>query len=85
ATAVIQGQITLGAMLAIQYIIGQLNAPIEQMIGFVQNWQLAKISLDRLHEINQLEDEEPVHIENGTVHQLLVELPTIKSIKLQNI
>ncbi|MFX5476816.1 hypothetical protein ABTD55_23115, partial [Acinetobacter baumannii] len=68
ATAVIQGQITLGAMLAIQYIIGQLNAPIEQMIGFVQNWQLAKISLDRLHEINQLEDEEPVHIENGTVH-----------------
>ncbi|MBX9779699.1 MAG: peptidase domain-containing ABC transporter [Chitinophagaceae bacterium] len=85
ATAVIQGQITLGAMMAIQYIIGQLNAPIEQMIGFVQNWQLAKISLDRLHEINQLEDEEPVHIENGTVHQLLAELPTIKSIKLQNL
>jgi ATP-binding cassette, subfamily B, bacterial len=85
ATAVIKGQITLGAMLAIQYIIGQLNAPIEQMIGFVQNWQLAKISLDRLHEINQLEDEEPVHIENGMVHQLLAELPSIKSIKLQNV
>ncbi len=45
-------------MLAIQYIIGQLNSPIEQMIGFVQSWQLAKISLDRLNEIHALEDEE---------------------------
>ncbi len=58
ATAVVNGQMTLGGMLAIQYIIGQLNSPIEQMINFVQSWQLAKISLDRLNEIHSLKDEE---------------------------
>jgi ATP-binding cassette, subfamily B, bacterial len=47
-------------MLAVQYIIGQLNGPIEQMIGFIQNWQLAKISLERLSEIHSLADEEPL-------------------------
>jgi ATP-binding cassette, subfamily B, bacterial len=59
AKAVIDGQMTLGAMLAVQYIIGQLNSPIEQMIGFVQNWQNAKISMDRLNEIHSMENEEP--------------------------
>lgn len=58
AQAVITGNLSLGEMLAIQYIIGQLNSPIEQMIGFVQSWQLAKISLDRLNEIHGLADEE---------------------------
>ncbi len=61
AKAVIDGQMTLGAMLAVQYIIGQLNSPIEQMIGFVQSWQNAKISMDRLNEIHTMEDEEPSH------------------------
>lgn len=61
AKAVIDGQITLGTMLAVQYIIGQLNSPIEQMIGFVQSWQSAKISMDRLNEIHGMEDEEPAH------------------------
>lgn len=59
ARAAIRGEITLGDMLAIQYIIGQLNSPIEQLIAFVQSWQNAKISLDRLNEIHKLEDEEP--------------------------
>lgn len=59
ASAVINGQMTLGAMLAVQYMIGQLNSPIEQMIGFVQSWQNAKISMERLNEIHGLEDEEP--------------------------
>lgn len=59
AKAVIDGQMTLGSMLAVQYIIGQLNSPIEQMIGFAQSWQNAKISMDRLNEIHKLEDEEP--------------------------
>ncbi|MGN6164443.1 MAG: cysteine peptidase family C39 domain-containing protein [Flavisolibacter sp.] len=63
AKAVIDGQMTLGSMLAVQYIIGQLNSPIEQMIGFVQSWQNAKISMDRLNEIHTLEDEEPEHKE----------------------
>lgn len=66
AQAVVNGQLTLGEMLAIQYIIGQLNSPIEQMIGFVQSWQLAKISLDRLNEIHNMQDEEePPHPPKG--------------------
>lgn len=59
ASAVIDGNMTLGSMLAVQYIIGQLNSPVEQMIGFVQSWQNAKISMDRLNEIHSLDDEEP--------------------------
>lgn len=68
AKAVIDGQMTLGSMLAVQYIIGQLNSPIEQMIGFMQSWQHAKISMDRLNEIHTLEDEEPENKE--FLHQL---------------
>ena len=59
ATLVIKGELTLGAMLAIQYIIGQLNSPVEQLIQFTQQAQDAKISLERLNEIHQLDDEEP--------------------------
>ncbi len=60
ATLVLNGNLTLGSMLAIQYIIGQLNSPIEQLIQFIQQAQDAKISLERLNEIHQLEDEEPI-------------------------
>lgn len=63
AMAVIDGQLTLGGMIAVQYMIGQLNSPIEQMIGFLQNWQNAKISLGRLNEIHSIEDEEPANKE----------------------
>ncbi len=59
AKAVIEGDMTLGAMLAVQYMVGQLNGPIEQLIHFVQVSQDAKISLERLNEIHQLADEEP--------------------------
>ncbi|ADB36844.1 peptidase domain-containing ABC transporter [Spirosoma linguale] len=59
AQSVINGQLSLGAMLAMQQIIGQLNSPIEQLIGFVQSLQDAKISLERLNEIHTLDDEEP--------------------------
>ena len=58
AKLVIEGHLTLGAMLAIQYIIGQLSSPIEQFIGFAQSAQDAKISMERLNEIHQLPDEE---------------------------
>jgi ATP-binding cassette subfamily B protein len=58
AQAVITGNMTLGMMMAVQYIIGQLNAPISQLIGFVQSAQDAKISLERLGEIHDREDEE---------------------------
>jgi len=59
AKSVLEGQLTLGAMLAIQYIVGQLNSPIEQLIAFSQQAQDAKISLERLNEIHLLEEEEP--------------------------
>ena len=58
AKAVIEGRMTLGGMLAVQYIIGQLNAPIEQLIEFIRSAQDAKISLERMNEIHVREDEE---------------------------
>jgi ATP-binding cassette subfamily B protein len=58
AKSVIDGNMTLGMMLAVQYIIGQLNGPINQMIGFLQSTQDAKISLERLGEIHNKENEE---------------------------
>ncbi|MDN5213736.1 peptidase domain-containing ABC transporter [Fulvivirgaceae bacterium BMA12] len=58
AKAVVQGDITLGMMMAMQYIIGQLNAPVQQFIGFTQAAQDAKISLERLSEIHEREEEE---------------------------
>ncbi len=60
ASAVISGNMTLGMMVALQYIIGQLNAPLSQFIQFVQATQDAKISLERLSEIQDKDDEEPV-------------------------
>ncbi len=58
ASAVISGNMTLGMMVALQYIIGQLNAPLSQFIQFVQATQDAKISLERLSEIQDKDDEE---------------------------
>ncbi len=58
AKLVIDGNITLGMMLAISYIVGQLNSPIAQLINFIREVQDAKISLDRLSEIHNKEDEE---------------------------
>lgn len=60
ATAVIDGQITLGMMLAIQYIVGQLNSPVENLMSFVYYLQDVKISLDRINEIHQTDNEESV-------------------------
>lgn len=57
ARAVINGEITLGMMMSISYIIGQLSAPIGQVISFAQSLQDAKISLERLNEINNRKDE----------------------------
>lgn len=58
ATAVIDGQITLGAMLAIQYIVGQLNSPVEQFMQFVYSLQDVKISLERINEVHEAKNEE---------------------------
>jgi ATP-binding cassette subfamily B protein len=77
AQSVVKGEMTLGMMLAIQYIIGQLDAPLQQFIGFIRDAQDARISLERLGEIHEQPNEEPddvikttdippgdIHIEN---------------------
>src|SRR5690606_9972402 len=66
AKLVIDGDITLGMMLAISYIVGQLNSPIAQLINFIREVQDAKISLDRLSEIHNKEDEEQQDIQKIT-------------------
>ena len=58
ATAVIHGQMTLGMMLAVQYIIGQLNAPVEQLMNFLYSLQDVKISLEHINKIHEMENEE---------------------------
>ena len=58
ATSVLNGSMTLGMMLAVQYIIGQLNGPLRQLIGFIRSAQDASISLERLSEIHNEENEE---------------------------
>ncbi len=69
AKLVLEGKMTLGMMLAIQYIIGQLNGPLQQLIGFIRAAQDAKISLERLSEIHGTENEEKVE------EQKLSEIP----------
>ncbi len=63
AKLVIDGQITLGVMLSISYIIGQLNTPVMEMVGFIQHWQDARLSLERLSEIHDKPNEESVNDE----------------------
>lgn len=58
ASAVLKGEMTLGMMLAVQFIIGQLNVPVNQIIGFFRLSQDARMSLDRLAEVHDLEEEE---------------------------
>ena len=79
AKLVIEGSLTLGMMLAIQYIIGQLNGPIEQLVGFSQQAQDAKISLERLNDIHSLDDEEPMQ------KQFNHSLPQEHSIQIKNL
>ncbi|MBE5322226.1 peptidase domain-containing ABC transporter [Pedobacter sp. MR2016-19] len=79
AKSVVDGNLTLGGMMAIQYIVGQVNSPIEQLLGFIQSLQDAKISLERLNEIHQMEDEEPLD------KTFLNNLPLSKSIAVNNL
>lgn len=79
ATAVVNGQMTLGGMMAMQYIMGQLNSPIEQLIQFIQHWQDAQISIERLNEIHEMDNEEP---EEKT---LIKYLPQNKDVNIRNL
>jgi len=79
AKLVIDGEITLGMMLAISYIVGQLNSPIAQLINFIREVQDAKISLDRLSEIHNKEDEEQQDAEK------ISEIPLNSDIQLSKV
>ncbi len=59
ATSVINGTMTLGMMLAVQFITGQLNGPVSQIISFMRSTQDARISLERLAEVHAMDPEEP--------------------------
>ncbi|MFD2786371.1 peptidase domain-containing ABC transporter [Hymenobacter rubripertinctus] len=78
AKSVIDGHLTLGGMLAIQYIIGQLNSPVEQLISFMQATQDAKLSMERLNEIHTLDNEE-------TISQQFTQLPADKGLALTDV
>ena len=79
AKAVVEGDMTLGMMMAMQYILGQLNGPISQFIGFIQAAQDAKISAERLNEIHDMEDEEPEDKEK------IREIPSNADLELKNV
>ncbi len=76
AKAVVEGDMTLGMMLAVQYIIGQLNGPLDQLIRFLHATQDAKISLERLGEIHTKKDEESPDDDKITI------LPEKRSLKV---
>lgn len=79
AKSVVDGNMTLGMMLAVQYILGQLNSPIEQLISFFNLTQDAKISLERLGEIHLRNDEEDIE------GSRITDIPNGKSIELSNL
>lgn len=78
ATAVITGSMTLGMLVAILYIIGQLNAPLNQLVEFMRSLQEAKISLERMNEIHTKEDEE-------NVEEKITLLPEYGDLYLENV
>ncbi len=78
AREVVMGNMTLGMMMSLTYIIGQLSSPIEQIIAFSRNLQDAKISLERLSEIHEKEDEEEL------ITQKVASLPANRSLIIEN-
>lgn len=78
AKLVLSGNLTLGMMLSVQYIIGQLNSPLFQLVEFIRQTQDAKISLERLGEIHDKEDEE------NTDEQYITEIPQ-KDLEIQDV
>lgn len=79
ATAVVNGEITLGMMLSIQYIVGQLNLPLSNFIGFIQVWQDAKISIERLLQVHTKSDEDELK------DNKIKELPKNKNIIIKDL
>ena len=79
AKAVVEGEMTLGMMMSMTYIIGQLSGPVSSFIGFAQQLQDAKISLERLNEVHGKKDEEQ------DIETKLMILPEKQDIKIENL
>ena len=79
ASLVVKGEMTLGMMLSVQYIIGQLNSPINDLIAFARDMQDARLSMNRLSEVRDKPDEE------DATRELIQEIPHGKEIRLQNL
>lgn len=79
AKAVIDGHMTLGGMMAVQYIVGMVSSPVESLLGFMQSYRDAKISMERLNEIYESEEEEDVK------KDYLDNLPEKKDIEIRNL
>ncbi|MEL6254118.1 MAG: ATP-binding cassette domain-containing protein, partial [Bacteroidota bacterium] len=79
ASLVVEGNISLGMMMAISYMVGQLNGPIVQLISFLRQLQDAKIAVERLGEIHNMEDEEAPHIPK------IKDLPLAQDLTLRHI
>lgn len=84
ANLVISGQLTLGMMLSVSYIIGQLNGPINQLVGVIGSWQDAHISLDRLAEIHAKNDEIDNRDNNNNLISSL-HIPSNHTIQFKNV
>lgn len=79
AKSVVEGEMTLGMMMSLTYIIGQLSGPIGSFIGFAQQFQDAKISLERLNEVHGRVDEEQ------EIDSKLAMLPEKREIRIENL
>lgn len=79
ASLVVQGEMTLGMMLSVQYIIGQLNSPINDLITFARDMQDARLSMNRLSEVRDKPDEENPSVE------LIREILAGKDLKIENL
>lgn len=79
ASLVVKGEMTLGMMLSVQYIIGQLNSPVNELIAFARDMQDARLSMNRLSEVRDKPDEE------DPTRELIREIPKGKEIRLQNL
>lgn len=82
AAAVIHGNMSLGMMLAVQYIIGQLNSPVGQLISLIYSWQDVSISLERMNEIHVESDEEN---SERTVNSYTDDTPNGHSVTMENL
>lgn len=80
ASSVISGDMTLGMMLAVQFILGQLNAPIDELMNFIYALQDVKISLERINEIHKIDNEDTeacITIENNMVSKASIQMSNV--------